>query len=101
TALPFTAEAPDRPRPADAPASTSAGPQGRPESRHGSPRSRAIGLWARPGRLWSRVVSDRARAAWGALNRPRGWKFSRLASTGADPRLELAAAIFAAELSRW
>lgn len=41
------------------------------------------------------------RNVWPSLNSPRGWKFSRLGGSTGDPRLELAAALFAAELSRW
>ena len=41
------------------------------------------------------------RNMWRSLNAPRVWKFSRVGGRTGDPRLELAAALFAAELSRW
>lgn len=50
---------------------------------------------------WSRLVPAGARKAFDALYAPRGWKFARGGDTDGDPRLEIAAALFAAELSRW
>ena len=38
---------------------------------------------------------------WQRLNAPRGWKFVRLQRGDDDARLQLAAALFAADLSRW
>jgi hypothetical protein len=35
------------------------------------------------------------------MNAQRGWRFERLAAIEGDPRLQVAAAIFAIELSRW
>jgi hypothetical protein len=46
-------------------------------------------------------VPPRLRAVWHRLQTPRGWKLTRTAPAQDDPRLELAAALFAAELSRW
>ena len=51
--------------------------------------------------LASRLLPARSRNMWRALNAPRGWKLERSRPLGADPRLQLAAAIFAIELSRW
>jgi hypothetical protein len=47
------------------------------------------------------VIPRFLRNALQSLNSPRGWKFSRVEDSTGDPRLELAAALFAAELSRW
>ena len=41
------------------------------------------------------------RKRWQFLNAPRGWKFVRSYVIDADPRLQLAAALFAADMSRW
>jgi hypothetical protein len=41
------------------------------------------------------------RKAWRSLHAPKGWKFVRLRAIEEDPRLQLAAALFAAELARW
>jgi len=48
-----------------------------------------------------KMVPGRLRDAWQSLKAPHGWKFSRMREVDCDPRLELAAALFAAELSRW
>jgi hypothetical protein len=52
-------------------------------------------------RSQSTVVPRFMRKAWQSLNAPKGWKFARLRASDDDPRLHLAAALFAAELSRW
>ena len=54
-----------------------------------------------PSRLRDRILPRALRGALQSLNAPRGWKFVRSHSGEADPRLQVAAAIFAAELSRW
>jgi hypothetical protein len=54
-----------------------------------------------PSRLRDRIVPQVMRSALQSLNAPRGWKFVRSHASEDDPRLQLAAAIFAAELSRW
>lgn len=54
-----------------------------------------------PSRLRDRIVPRALRGALQSLNAPRGWKFVRSRAGEADPRLQMAAAIFAAELSRW
>jgi hypothetical protein len=41
------------------------------------------------------------RRKWQSLNAPRGWKFVRTSISDADPRLQLAAALFTADMSRW
>ena len=38
---------------------------------------------------------------WQSLNAPRGWKLVRTVTNDGDPRLQLAAALFAADMSRW
>ena len=48
-----------------------------------------------------RFVPRVLRRFWQSVNAPRGWKLERTDSGADDPRLQLAAAIFAAELSRW
>jgi hypothetical protein len=60
----------------------------------------AVAAGSAPRRPWHHLVPRALRNRWHALNAPRGWKFVRLDSEG-DPRLEIAGAIFAAELSRW
>jgi hypothetical protein len=50
--------------------------------------------------LTSRVRNRLARA-WQSFQQARGWKLVRSPQPKGDPRLEIAAAIFAAELSRW
>jgi hypothetical protein len=47
------------------------------------------------------VLPRFVKKAWQSLIAPRGWKFVRLRESDADPRLQIAAALFAAELSRW
>lgn len=47
------------------------------------------------------LASARLAQAWRSFRQPRGWKLERSPVQDADPRLEIAAAIFAAELSRW
>lgn len=54
----------------------------------------------RPARVLPRWAPRLFRNAWHSLNAPRGWRLERV-TAGEEPRLELAAAIFAAELSRW
>jgi hypothetical protein len=49
----------------------------------------------------TQFVPKALREVWQSLNAPRGWRFVRTVPVGGDPRLQLAAAIFAAELSRW
>lgn len=51
--------------------------------------------------LTSRLLPGRLRNSWRSVNAPRGWRFERLATIEGDPRLLVAAAIFAIELSRW
>jgi hypothetical protein len=51
--------------------------------------------------LASRFLPGRSRDAWRSMNAQRGWRFERLAAIEGDPRLQVAAAIFAIELSRW
>lgn len=41
------------------------------------------------------------RKAWESLNAPRGWKLVRTRASDDDPRLQMGAALFAAELARW
>jgi hypothetical protein len=48
-----------------------------------------------------RFVPHVLRRFWQSLNAPRGWKLERTHLGADDPRLQLAGAIFAAELSRW
>ena len=48
-----------------------------------------------------RFVPPVLRRFWQSVNAPRGWKLERTHLGADDPRLQLAAAIFAAELSRW
>jgi hypothetical protein len=52
-------------------------------------------------KLWHTVIPQRARERWRSFTAPRGWKFVRFDPADDDPRLELAATLFAAELSRW
>lgn len=47
------------------------------------------------------LIPQFVRNRWKLLTSPRVWKFSREGDRTGDPRLELAAALFAAELSRW
>lgn len=49
----------------------------------------------------SRMLRRFIQKTWKSLNAPRGWQFVRFSTTDDDPRLLLAAALFAAELSRW
>lgn len=56
---------------------------------------------AAPSRPRWTVVPQFVRKKWQSLNAPRGWKFARLRASDDDPRLHLAAALFAAELTRW
>lgn len=49
----------------------------------------------------TRVFPRLLREAWRSLSAARAWKFVRFEETAGDPRLELAAALFAAELARW
>ena len=49
------------------------------------------------------AILQAVRKRWRSMNEPHGWKLARSdgGASAADPRLDLAAAIFAAELSRW
>lgn len=49
----------------------------------------------------TRVFRRFHRNAWRSLSAARAWIFVRFEETAGDPRLELAAALFAAELARW
>lgn len=56
---------------------------------------------SRMSELALRLLPSRSRNMWRSLNAPRGWKLKRSAPVETDPRLQLAAALFAIELSRW
>lgn len=56
---------------------------------------------SRMSQLAARLVPSRVRNRWRSLNDPRGWKLERSAPLETDPRLQLAAALFAIELSPW
>ena len=56
---------------------------------------------SRAARLASRLLPARSLKALRALTAPRGWKFHHLAPPPEDPRVQIAAALFAIELSRW
>ena len=47
------------------------------------------------------VLRARLARAWQSFQQPRAWKLARSSQPDGDPRLEIAAAVFAAELSRW
>jgi hypothetical protein len=49
----------------------------------------------------TRWLPARARSALRIVSAPRGWQFHRSSPTPDDPRMHIAAALFAIELSRW
>ena len=49
----------------------------------------------------TRWLPERARRALRVVSTPRGWKFHRSSPAPDDPRIHVAAALFAIELSRW
>lgn len=56
---------------------------------------------SRVSELASRLLPKRSLSIWRSINAPRGWRFERSVPLETDPRLQLAAALFAIELSRW
>lgn len=56
---------------------------------------------SRMSELAARLLPNRWRNMWHSINAPRGWRLERSAPLETDPRPQLAAAIFAIELSRW
>lgn len=56
---------------------------------------------APPSRLSKLARRLPGHSRWRSINTPRGWRFERVATIEGDPRLQVAAAIFAIELSRW
>jgi hypothetical protein len=64
------------------------------------PAAAAVPTGSASPRPWHRLVPRLLIDRWHSMSAPRGWRFVRLDSDD-DPRLEIDAAIFAAELSRW